>query len=65
VVEDALDEVLWTDPPIANYGSAYPVRDLDFHGVRPGPVVVLPAASGEEDATAGSPRAVVARRLIR
>jgi hypothetical protein len=48
MVEDALDEVLWTDPPIANYGTAYPVRDLDFHGVRlpaDQPVVVSYAAA--------------------
>lgn len=33
-VEDALDEVLWTDPPLANFGISYPVEPLDFHGVR-------------------------------
>ncbi|NRN70001.1 Cytochrome [Kibdelosporangium sp. 4NS15] len=37
-VEEALDEVLWTDPPIANYSASYPVEDTDFAGVR------LPAA---------------------
>ena len=33
-VEDAIDEVLWTEPPLANYGATYPERDLDFAGVR-------------------------------
>jgi cytochrome P450 len=37
-VEEALDEVLWTDPPMANYSASYPLQDLDFGGVR------LPAA---------------------
>ncbi|MFC0115951.1 cytochrome P450 [Kibdelosporangium aridum] len=37
-VEEALDEVLWTDPPMANYSASYPVEDTDFAGVR------LPAA---------------------
>ncbi|MEO3781997.1 cytochrome P450 [Actinocorallia sp. B10E7] len=31
-VEDALDEVLWTDPPIANFGFTYPVRDVERDG---------------------------------
>jgi cytochrome P450 len=33
-VEDALDEILWTDPPIANYGARFPTRDVDFAGTR-------------------------------
>ncbi|MEV5829607.1 cytochrome P450 [Spirillospora sp. NPDC052242] len=31
-VEDALDEILWTDPPMANFGATYPRRDLNFRG---------------------------------
>ncbi len=31
-VEDALDEVLWTDPPMANYAVHYPVRDVVYEG---------------------------------
>ncbi|MBC6457373.1 cytochrome P450 [Actinomadura sp. HBU206391] len=33
-VEDALEEVLWTDPPLANFAITYPVRDVDLAGVR-------------------------------
>ncbi|GAA4240634.1 cytochrome P450 [Actinomadura meridiana] len=33
-IEDALDEILWTDPPISNYGPTFPRRDLNFHGYR-------------------------------
>jgi cytochrome P450 len=31
-IEDALDEVLWTDPPIINFGFTYPVRDVEREG---------------------------------
>ncbi|GAA4622804.1 cytochrome P450 [Actinoallomurus vinaceus] len=33
-VEDALDEVLWTDPPIANYAVTYPRQETELAGVR-------------------------------
>jgi cytochrome P450 len=33
-VQDAIDEVLWTEPPMANFGTRYPRRDLDLAGVR-------------------------------
>lgn len=33
-VQDAIDEVLWTDPPMANYGTRFARRDLDLAGVR-------------------------------
>lgn len=33
-VEDALDEILWTDPPLANLATSYPRRDVDLAGVR-------------------------------
>lgn len=33
-VEDALDEILWTDPPMASYGTTFPRQDIDFHGYR-------------------------------
>ncbi|WP_307868271.1 cytochrome P450 [Umezawaea beigongshangensis] len=31
-VDDALDAILWTDPPMPNYGISYPVRDVDLFG---------------------------------
>lgn len=31
-IEDALDEVLWTDPPMANYAVTYPEQHLSFAG---------------------------------
>ncbi len=50
-VEDALDEVLWLDPPMANYGVHYPVHDLDFGGVRlrEGEPVVISYAAANND----------------
>ncbi|MFJ8971891.1 cytochrome P450 [Streptomyces anulatus] len=33
LVEDALDDVLWNNPPIANYATHYPVRDIELNGV--------------------------------
>jgi cytochrome P450 len=33
-VEDALDEVLWTDPPLANYGATHPKEDAELVGHR-------------------------------
>ncbi|NYI07226.1 cytochrome P450 [Allostreptomyces psammosilenae] len=56
-VEDALDEVLWTDPPMANYGVHYPLRDVDHFGIRlreGEPVVVSFAAANTDPALAPS-----------
>src|SRR5205823_505088 len=59
-VEDALDEVLWTDPPMANYAATYPVQDIDFAGVRlpeGEPVVISFAAANTDPALASEHRA--------
>ncbi|MER6011060.1 cytochrome P450 [Streptomyces bluensis] len=32
-VSDALDHVLWTDPPMANYCPLYPRQDMTYEGV--------------------------------
>ncbi|GAA4100058.1 cytochrome P450 [Actinomadura miaoliensis] len=37
LIEDALDELLWSDPPIANFGFTYPRQDVKFRGT------ILPA----------------------
>jgi len=52
-VEDALDEVLWTEPPMANFAVHFPVRDVDIDGVRVGsgtPVVISFAAANTDPA---------------
>jgi cytochrome P450 len=59
-VEDALDEVLWNDPPMANYAATYPLQDLDFAGVRlpeAQPVVISFAAANTDPALASQQRA--------
>lgn len=52
-VEEAIDEVLWTDPPMANYSASYPLEDLDFGGIRlpaDEPVVISFAAANTDPA---------------
>ncbi|CAM3890111.1 cytochrome P450 [Nocardiopsis gilva] len=59
-VEDALDEILWTDPPMANYGVTYPRRDVELAGVRlpaDEPVVVSFAAANTDPSKASEHRA--------
>lgn len=54
-VEDAIDEVLWTDPPLANFAMTYPAHDVDFAGVRlpkDQPVVISLAAANTDPALA-------------
>ncbi|SEG92058.1 Cytochrome P450 [Thermomonospora echinospora] len=58
-IEDALDEVLWTDPPIANYAARYPVRDVELAGhLLPAdrPVVISFAAANTDPSKAGEQR---------
>ncbi|WP_030186747.1 hypothetical protein [Streptomyces sp. NRRL S-813] len=33
LIDEALDHVLWNNPPIANYATHYPLRDIDLGGV--------------------------------
>ncbi len=59
-VEDALDEVLWTDPPVANLGTHFPFHDVELHGTRLAagcPVVVSFAAATTDPSLASDQRA--------
>ena len=59
-VEDALDEVLWADPPMANYGVHFPVRDVMYEGALLGegtPLVVSFAAANTDPALTGDQHA--------
>ncbi|MFG3252642.1 cytochrome P450 [Streptomyces sp. NPDC048172] len=54
-VEDALDEVLWTDPPMANYGVHYPMYDTVYEGTvlaKGTPLVISFAAANNDPALA-------------
>ena len=58
-IEDAIDEVLWTDPPMANYGVHYTFHDIEFEGtvLREGtPIVVSFAAASNDPALATDQR---------
>ncbi|MBA9006889.1 cytochrome P450 [Thermomonospora cellulosilytica] len=58
-IEDALDEVLWTDPPLANYGARFPLRDVEMAGHRlPAhqPVVMSYAAANTDPAKTSDQR---------
>ncbi|WP_329247666.1 cytochrome P450 [Actinoallomurus sp. NBC_01490] len=58
-VEDALDEILWTDPPLANFAITYPAEDVEFRGVtlpKNQPVVISLAAANTDPALAGEHR---------
>ncbi|MFK4273871.1 cytochrome P450, partial [Streptomyces milbemycinicus] len=57
LVEDALDEVLWTDPPLANMGLYFPVHDTNIGGtrLRAGDAVMISLAATNRDALLRSP----------
>ncbi|WP_327113511.1 cytochrome P450 [Streptomyces sp. NBC_01341] len=44
---EAIDDVLWRDPPLANMGAHYPRHDTEFHGValRAGQLVLVSFAA--------------------
>ncbi|MDX3224825.1 cytochrome P450 [Streptomyces sp. ME19-01-6] len=50
-VDEALDEVLWTDPPIANYATHFPARDVTVAGHRllKGTPVLISMAAANND----------------
>ncbi|MER6104812.1 cytochrome P450 [Streptomyces sp. NPDC001832] len=57
LVEDALDNVLWNNPPIANYAAHYPVQDVDLGGVTlkaDTPVLISFAAANSDPALTGA-----------
>ncbi|MEU0810118.1 cytochrome P450 [Streptomyces sp. NPDC005970] len=56
LVEDALDEVLWTAPPLANLAVHFPLRDVTISGtrLRAGEPVVISFAGGNQDALESS-----------
>ncbi|MEU1804329.1 cytochrome P450 [Streptomyces sp. NPDC019937] len=51
LVDDALDEVLWADPPLANFAVHFPRHDVTLAGVRlreGEPIVISFAAANQE-----------------
>jgi cytochrome P450 len=53
LVEEAIDHILWNNPPIANYATHFPVQDVDLGGVIVGantPVVISFAGANSDPA---------------
>ena len=50
-VDDALDEVLWRDPPMANMPARYALRDTDLAGrsIQRGDALILGLAAANDD----------------
>jgi cytochrome P450 len=50
-VEDALDEVLWSDAPMANFAAHFPVHDVELDGtlLREGEPVLISFAAANTD----------------
>lgn len=60
LIEEAIDQVLWENPPIANYATHYPLQDVDLGGVRADantPVVISFAAANTDPALTEARRA--------
>ncbi|MFF3326321.1 cytochrome P450 [Streptomyces sp. NPDC002889] len=58
-VEDAIDEVLWTDPPLANYAIHYPLHDLELDGTlvcEGEPILISLAATNNDPSLVGDRR---------
>ncbi|AEY87766.1 putative cytochrome P450 [Streptomyces hygroscopicus subsp. jinggangensis 5008] len=59
LVEEAIDDVLWNETPIANYATHFPVQDVDLGGVvaeANTPVVISFAAANSDPALAEARR---------
>ncbi|MFE4925107.1 cytochrome P450 [Streptomyces sp. NPDC056661] len=54
-VSDALDEVLWTDPPVSNYSPLYALGQQTFEGLvlQPGYPILVSFAAANGDPTLG------------
>ncbi|NBM18906.1 cytochrome P450 [Streptomyces sp. GC420] len=64
LVEDAISEVLWFSPPIANYAAHYPMRDTDLSGVRlkAGDLVMISFAAANADPALSEARHTLSKR---
>ncbi|KUL49682.1 cytochrome [Streptomyces sp. NRRL F-4489] len=64
LVEDAINEVLWNSPPIANYATHYPVRDVDVHGctLPAGSPVLISFAAANADPSLSASRQTFSKR---
>ncbi|KPC78416.1 MULTISPECIES: cytochrome P450 [Streptomyces] len=58
---EAVDDVLWRDPPLANLGAHFPRHDTEFHGVplRAGQLVLVSFAAANTQSTPSVPKTAV------
>ncbi|MEU0838522.1 cytochrome P450 [Streptomyces sp. NPDC005962] len=64
LVEDAIDDVLWNQAPMANYAPHYPVQDTEFGNSRlsAGDLVLISFAAANTDPKLSSSRQVLSKR---
>ncbi|MEW2487255.1 cytochrome P450 [Streptomyces sp. NPDC048411] len=64
LVEDAINDVLWNSPPIANYAAHYPVHDVDLGGVElaAGNPVLISFAAANTDPALSMSRQTLSKR---
>ncbi|MYV57102.1 cytochrome P450 [Streptomyces sp. SID3212] len=64
LVEDAINDVLWNGPPIANYAVHYPVFDVDLSGSRldAGNPVLISFAAANSDPGLSASRQTLSKR---
>ncbi|MEW1657227.1 MULTISPECIES: cytochrome P450 [unclassified Streptomyces] len=64
LVEDAINEVLWNSPPISNYATHYPVRDVEVsgHKLPAGSPVLISFAAANADPSLSATRQTISKR---
>ncbi|MFI9261977.1 cytochrome P450 [Streptomyces sioyaensis] len=64
LVEDALNEVLWNSPPIANYATHYPVHEVELSGnkLAAGAPVLISFAAANADPSLSASRHTFSKR---
>lgn len=65
MVEDAIHDVLWNSPPMANYAPHYPVQDVELEGGRrlnAGDLVLISFAAANTDPSLSSARQTLSKR---
>ncbi|MFE6739591.1 cytochrome P450 [Streptomyces tubercidicus] len=64
LVEDAINEVLWNSPPIANYATHYPVHEVELsgHKLAAGTPVLVSFAAANGDPSLSATRQTFSKR---
>jgi cytochrome P450 len=64
LIEDAIDEVLWNNPPMTNYAPHYPTSDVEFAGsqLEAGDLVLVSFAAANTDPALSGSRQMLSKR---